>query len=317
MGFTNSWHSVQRFGEPGWVEILPRVIVVTGADSKYFPLLCDCIQSLRAFPELAEIEIGVIDLGLDAAHHEWLKGQSVSVVPLGWDVDLSNYPGVPTYFKAMTARPHLPRHFPNHDIIMWLDADIWVQDRAFVKIYLDAAGADGFAVTPEIDRAYSILYGGQNTLRLFHHNVYAQCFGRLVADRLIDFPILNSGAFAIHRSHPIWEEWRKALLRTINTVVLLHSEQAALNYAAYLSPGLPRPHMLPATANWVCAQALPKWDPQRKKLVEPNFPHASLGLIHLTGIKSEQRIPMIGGGEVLTALTRTAMQNLANNGRVS
>jgi hypothetical protein len=200
---------------------------------------------------------------------------------------------------------------------MWLDADVWVQDPAYVKIYIDAAAADGFAVTPESDRAYSILYGGQNTLRLFHHNVYAQCFGRAVADRLIDFPILNSGAVAIHRSHPIWEEWRKALLKTINTVVLLHSEQAALNHAAYLSPGMARPHMLPAAANWVCAQALPKWDPRRKALVEPDFPHAPLGLIHLTGIKAEQRIPMIGGGEVLTAFTRTAIQTLAGNGPVS
>jgi hypothetical protein len=75
--------------------------------------------------------------------------------------------------------------------------------------------------------------------------------------------------------------------------------------------------MLPAAANWVCAQALPKWDPRRKTLVEPDFPHAPLGLIHLTGIKAEQRIPMIGGGEVLTAFTRTAIQTLAGNGPVS
>lgn len=289
---------------------LPRVIVVTGADSKYFLLLRDCLQSLRAFPELSDIDIGVLDLGLDAVHLEWLAAQSVSVVSPGWDIDLSNYPLVPSYFKAMTARPHLRRHFPNHDVIMWLDSDIWVQDPAFVRVYIDAAAAEGFAITPEIDRAYSILYG-QNTLRLFHHNVYAQCFGRAVADRLIDFPILNSGAVAIHRAHPIWEEWRKALHLTINTVVLLHSEQAALNYAAYLSPGLPRPQMLPAAANWVCAQAHPKWDPQRKKLVEPDFPHAPLGLIHLTGIKDEQRVAMIGGGEVTTAFTRAAIQTLA------
>lgn len=289
---------------------LPRVIVVTGADSKYFLLLRDCLQSLRAFPELSDIDIGVLDLGLDAVHLEWLAAQSVSVVSPGWDIDLSNYPLVPSYFKAMTARPHLRRHFPNHDVIMWLDSDIWVQDPAFVRVYIDAAAAEGFAITPELDRAYSILYG-QNTLRLFHHNVYAQCFGRAVADRLIDFPILNSGAVAIHRAHPIWEEWRKALHLTINTVVLLHSEQAALNYAAYLSPGLPRPQMLPAAANWVCAQAHPKWDPQRKKLVEPDFPHAPLGLIHLTGIKDEQRVAMIGGGEVTTAFTRAAIQTLA------
>ena len=286
--------------------------MVTGADAKYFPLLRDCIGSLRAFPELAEIDIAVLDLGLDEAHREWLKGQSVSVVPIGWDVDLSNYPGVPTYFKAMTARPHLPKHFPSHDILMWLDSDVWVQDPAFVKLYIDAADAEGFAITPEIDRSYAMFYGGDSTLRLFHHNVYAQCFGRAVADRLIDFPLLNSGAFAIRRSHPIWEEWRKAFMRTVGNVVLLHSEQAALNGAAYLAPGMPRPHMLPATANWVCAQSLPHWNPRLKKLTEPSFPHAPLGLVHLTGIKDIQHIPMIGGGEVQTALTRTAILELAD-----
>jgi hypothetical protein len=284
--------------------------VVTGADAKYFPLLSDCVQSVRAFPELADVEIGVLDLGLDPDHRSWLQSLTVSVVAPGWDIDLRNYVGIPSYFKAMTARPHLPRHFPDHDIIMWLDADIWVQDPAFVRIYLDAASTDGFAITPEIDRTYSILYGAENTLRLFHHNVYAQCFGRAAADRLIDFPILNSGAFAIHRSHPIWEEWQKALLRTMNTVVLLHSEQAALNHATYLSPAVPRPHMLPSIANWVCAQSLPKWDPKLKKLSHPNRPHQPIGLVHLTGIKERQRIAVIGGGEVLTALTRSAIQEL-------
>ena len=290
---------------------MAKFIVVTGADANYFPLLSDCVQSLRAFPELAGLDMAVLDLGLDPSHLEWLSANSVSAVQPGWDIDVSKYVRVPSYFKAMTARPHLPRHFPHHDVIMWVDADIWVQDPAFVKAYCAAADLDGFAITPEIDRSYSILYGAHNTLRLFHHNVYAQCFGRPVADQLIHFPILNTGAFAVRRIHPIWEVWQKALLNSMNTVLLLHSEQAALNYAAYLSAGAQRPHMLPALANWVCAQAMPKWDPERKLLVETNFPHQALGLVHLTGHRGEQRVPILGGGEVVTALTRSAILQLS------
>ena len=199
---------------------------------------------------------------------------------------------VPTYSKQ--CRPPALPALSKPRIIMWLDADIGCKTRLREDL-LEAAAAT-FCGNPVDRPRHAILYGTEqlaSSITMFTPKLRARR-----CDRLIDFPILNSGAVAIHRSHPIWEEWRKALLKTINTVVLLHSEQAALNHAAYLSPGLARPLMLPAAANWVCAQALPKWDP-RCKNVEPDF---SWPIETSDRIKAEQRNTEIGGGEVLTEL---------------
>ncbi len=85
----------------------------------------------------------------------------------------------------MTVRPFLPRYFSSYDIIIWLDADIWVQTPSYLRQYVIGAERYGFTITAEIDRSYGIMYGEFNPARLMHHEVYYSCFGRELADQLI------------------------------------------------------------------------------------------------------------------------------------
>jgi hypothetical protein len=264
-------------------------VVVTAAESGYFDLLKDWLASIATFPELSDLEICVLDIGLETAQAEWLRAQGTRAIKPGWDIDIDQMADVPHYYKAMTTRPFLPRYFPGYDIIAWFDADIWVQTPFYLQQYLIGAERYGFVITPEIHRAYEILYGELNNPRLAHHSVYYMSFGRAIADQLIKFPIINSGAFAARTKHPIWAEWQRAFGHAVKKTQLKHSEQTALNFAIYQNPPL-RPHLLPAVANWLCGAALPMWDPARRKLVEPCLPHDELGLVHLSG--RLERLPL-------------------------
>lgn len=290
---------------------MTKCVVVTAAETNYFELLKDWLASFAAFPELGDLELCVLDIGLDPAQAEWLKTQGTRTIKPDWNVDVQHLPDTPNYYKAMTARPFLPRYFPNYDIIAWFDADIWVQIPSSVRHYLIGAERYGFVLTPEIDRAYGLLYGEYNPIRLMHHGFYYQLFGRLIADELIQFPIMNSGAFAARTNHPIWAAWQKTCAQTMKVARLKHSEQAALNLAIYQNLAL-RPHLLPATANWICALAEPMWDPERKKLVEPFLPHDVLGLVHLTRQQAQVRLRTTAGGEVTASLTYRGICALAD-----
>lgn len=285
-------------------------VLVTGANAAYFGLLDDWLSSIQSFPELAGFDIVVLDLGLDAGQSEALARRGARTMQIGWDVDFPGRESQPSHYKAMTSRPFLPNHLPDHDVIMWLDSDLWVQEPRFLELYFIAAERYGFAVTPELDRSYPLLYG-MNPQRRFHFDIYMSCFGREVAEKLMPFPILNSGAFAIRRDHPIWASWQSTCRQSMRNSANKMAEQAALNLAVYSGTDVARqPHMLPAVANWVCSVSPPKWDADVKKLVEPNLPHQPIGLVHLAGVRGERTLRTTNGGEIRTGLEFRDIQKL-------
>jgi hypothetical protein len=188
---------------------MAKTVVVTAANSDYFHLLKDWLASIAGFPEFGNLDCCVLDVGLNGEQREWFKAQGIRTIEPAWDFDVKRCPDLPHYYKAMTVRPFLPRYFPEYATIIWLDADIWIQNPSYLRDYVLGAERYGFVLTPEIDRAYSSMFGEYNKIRLFHHSVYYKNFGRAVADQLINYPILNAGAFAAQRDHPIWSIWRK------------------------------------------------------------------------------------------------------------
>jgi len=264
---------------------MAKLILVSGSDAAYFPLLKDWLTCIRSFRELAHCDIGILNIGLTADQVEWLRGQGAQVVVPDWEFNFPDRDRMPPVLRVMAAKPVLPKYFPRHEIIVWLDADIWIQEPRYALLYCVGAVGHGLTITPELDRTYPTLYGGRHPVLLQHHCAYYQCFGRHVADFLIGYPIINSGAFGIHRDHPIWKKWAQRLGETYTNAILFHAEQAALNHAVYYELEAMRPHLLPSLANWICAVSLPMWSPEQRKLVEPALPHDPIGLIHLTSVR--------------------------------
>lgn len=274
------------------------VILVSAADAAYFPLYADLVSSLERRGATARCDLGLLDLGLDPTQRATLTRLGVRRVVPGWDVEPAAHVPVPDHYRAMTARPFLTRHFPDHRTIFWLDADIWVQETEWLDLFVAGARRHGFCIVPELDRAYGSLYG-DNPARQGHRAAYVACFGELSADKLMSHPVLNSGAFAADRDSPIWGRWQEFARAAIATAPHKHAEQVALNAAVYAGGAA---HFLPAPANWICSLARPLWDPGLRRLVEPMLPHAPLGLIHLAGVTGAVDLGTPDGGHLRTGL---------------
>jgi hypothetical protein len=291
-----------------------NLLIVSGADSGYFPLLRDTVSSIQAaYPDAA---IGILDVGLDAAAREWLSPRVAHLVRPGWDFDFPGRARTPDVRKAQFARPFLPRHFPGYEMYLWIDADAWLQDWRAVELYVAAAGRDKLAITPEIDRAYKRHYKrpkllGQN---LAWKN-YREAFGWRVADRLGRNPMVNCGVFALHREAPHWAAWARVIEQVAQRTRFFFVEQTALNYVIF-AERLPV-DFLPAYCNWMPGDAAPAFDAGRGLFVEPYSPHEPIGVMHLAGAEQKThifRLKRLDGGEVDTSLRYSESRPLCRPG---
>jgi hypothetical protein len=278
------------------------LVIVSGADRGYFPLLQDTVLSVRALrPEAA---VGVLDLGLAPDQRDWLDRQLVRVVEPGWDLDYPGRSRMPSTFKAQVARPFLPRHFPGFRTYLWLDADAWVQDWRAVDMYCAAASAGRLAIVPEIDRAYKRHYKRPKWFgRTLAWKNYREAFGWRTADRLGRNPILNCGVFALLADAPHWAAWARVLALVLRRTRFFFVEQTALNYVVF-AERLPA-DLLPAYCNWMPGDAAPAFDPARGRFVEPYTPHEPIGVMHLAGPEQKTqifRLDCLDGGTVETSL---------------
>ena len=303
---------------------MSRAIVCTGASANYFPLLAGLVLSLRRRSFSRALPLGVLDLGFDAAQRAWLADQGAQLVEPGWDVDFPGRAEAPGYYRAMTARPHLPRHFPGYDLYHWIDADCWLQDDTLMPAFLAAADTGKLAIVAEVDRGYWTLYKPPK-LWTQNHKAFAWGFGSRTGYRLGRNPILNSGVFALAAGAPHWRMWAEAHAQILNRRRLRPphqgdffnfsiAEQTALNYVVF---GRRQAFtLLPATANWFCGKGTPKWDAERKLVVEPHAPYTPLSIIHLAGQGMKERVwtlECLQGGTVQCRLTYDEVKALAED----
>ncbi len=278
-------------------------IIITGGDSRYFPLMREMIASVRARPECAAVDLGVLDCGLAPEEIAWCHSARAKVLEPGWDVTFGPGLSVPPSFRAMTARPHLRRYFPGYDTYLWLDADVWVQDWSAVALLLTAARLGDIALVPEVHRSYANFRDGRDDFEAANGRAYAEAFGAETAARLIRRPLNNAGVFAIAAASPAWDVWASLLAdaatRSTNMI-----DQIALNAAIYESRL--REVRLPATCNWIAHLATPAWDEASAAFVEPDPPFATIGILHLTlGTKWEPSLQIPIAGAPDRSITRS------------
>lgn len=256
-----------------------KTVIVTGADHRYAPLMREMIASVRRQPSLDGIDLAVLDCGLNADDRDWCREQGAQILEPDWDVAFGPNLNAPSSFRAMTARPHLRKYFPGYETYVWLDADVWVQDASAVELLRTSAALGDIALVPEVHRSYRNFRDGRNEFEAANGAAYAECFGAESAARLIRRPLNNAGVFAIGASSPLWNVWAELLAdvaqRSANMI-----DQIALNYAIY-ERGIHEVR-LPATCNWIAHLATPAWDEEKALFVDPDPPHDTIGILHLT-----------------------------------
>jgi hypothetical protein len=256
-----------------------KVIAITGGDAGYFELMRDCIASLRAVPEGRALALGVLDCGLEEEQRAWCRAHGAALVEPGWDLDFPGRDRLKDGYKALTARPFLPRYFPGFDLYLWIDGDCWVQQGDAIALFLAAARTGALAVAPEIHRAMRHYRHAWQEFATVNGAAFAACFDKATADRLIRYPLINAGVFALQADAPHWQGWAdllgEALQRSTNM-----TDQIALNVLVYDKGFACEP--LPSRCNWPVHHATPAWNVERSLFVEPAMPYDALGILHLT-----------------------------------
>jgi hypothetical protein len=259
-----------------------KIIIISAANQAYWPLLSGLLHSIDKRRRSAGVAVGVLDLGLTGEQIERLRRYGADVVSPEWDYDLSGFAKEPpAFFKAMTARPHLPRYFAGYDLYVWIDADCWVQDWHVVRLLCTSAEERGFSIVPELDRSYTPFLLDDRTFFDWARSCFVTCFGEEEAGRLAPYPLLNCGVFAATRDTPLWSLWAGRMGDVLTRIqeAFFFAEQTALN--ACIRNGNAPAALLPARCNWICSRALPLIAADGKSLVEPCPPFDPLGIVHL------------------------------------
>jgi hypothetical protein len=291
-----------------------KITIASVSSAEYFHFIEGMMLSVREKPQSKNLHISLFDLGMTAEQLAWLNDRVENIVKPEWEYGLSAKAGLREPFKAVLAKPLLPKYFPGYDIYLHLDADAWVQDWSAIETYLAGAETSALAITPEIHRAYSANYTASKEFRAFIVELYAGTWGQDYVEKYAYYPILNAGVFAMPKDSPIWGLWadniRGSLAKSHHHCI----EQAALNLAVfehpktfhYDAPDKKNIQFLPATCNWLCHQSLPMFDKERNLLVEPFLPHATLGIIHRSSDdfkdKKSASISTTDGGSVVRNL---------------
>jgi hypothetical protein len=309
----------------------PRIAVVTAADSNMCHLGLDLIQSVRACAPF-EFQMVCLDVGLDPKDRDTME-RSATVVPVGW-----NYPGPfpGEWFKALTARPHIPRYVPGFDLYIWLDADCWVQDGTSLRKLADAALEHPLAAASAVHRGYRQSVAASPTApgiptALYHAYLFSQLMKPSAAEALLRKPYLNGGVVAARGQSPVWASWQRlaglfypraraakppSWKRPPDTnpdrlwkggalpAAFFHCEEVALNVAGHFE--VDNPAILDARCNWLCSQAVPMIDRQAM-FVDTAWPHARIGIVHMTADTKQGKWParLVDGGSINVELRRS------------
>ena len=87
--------------------------IVTLADSNYFELLEELINSIQSHEESKNVSICVLDAGLTNEQLEILKKKVYSVKKAEWDIKVPGYKVLKKeWLKSQVSRAFLPNYFP-------------------------------------------------------------------------------------------------------------------------------------------------------------------------------------------------------------
>ena len=131
--------------------------IVSLADSNYFPLLDELIDSIKQFEASKDIAICVLDAGLSEEQKNKLLSKVDEIKPAEWDIKVpeSKIKGR-EWLKSQVSRAFLPKYFPNYEKYLWIDCDAWVNDWQTIELYFKACDNNKLGITQTIGPGYKI-----------------------------------------------------------------------------------------------------------------------------------------------------------------
>ena len=261
--------------------------IVSLADSNYFPLLDELIDSIKQFEASKDIAICVLDAGLSEEQKNKLLSKVDEIKSAEWDIKVpeSKIEGR-EWLKSQVSRAFLPKYFPNYEKYLWIDCDAWVNDWQTIELYFKACDNNKLGITQTIGPGYKItskvdwVFGklaiikSQNFKHAIKSNISLD-----KARKLAFAPHINIGVFSLEKNSKCWDIWQKNLKITLNSGQVFGSEGLAINMSVYIDEV--DTEFLPINCNWIASNLLPKFDENKNKFVEPYLPNTSIGIMHL------------------------------------
>ena len=265
-------------------------VIISLADSNYYELIDELIESIKRFKESENIAICVLDAGLSKEQKNILSEKVDDIKPANWDIEVPDFKvRGREWLKSQVSRAFLPKYFPNYKKYLWIDADAWVNSWNAIELYLKGCEKGKLAIATSADRAYGRVLRAEWVFGSFakiksqnYKHAKSSGFSEKIAREVALMPHLNAGVFALAFDAPHWETWRKNLEFSLKSGKVWGSDQIALNITIYHNK-LPV-EILPAYCNWTQTGFYGmKYDQNRETLVEPYLPNHEIGIVHFAG----------------------------------
>ena len=261
--------------------------IVSLADSNYFPLLDELIDSIKQFEASKDTAICILDAGLSEEQKNKLLSKVDEIKSAEWDIKVSeNKIKGREWLKSQVSRAFLPKYFPNYEKYLWIDCDAWVNDWQTIELYFKACDNNKLGITQTIGPGYKItskvdwVFGklaiikSQNFKHAIKSNISLD-----KARKLAFAPHINIGVFSLEKNSKSWEIWQNNLRETLKGGDIFGSEQLAMNISVYHDNI--ETEFLPLNCNWITSNLLPKFDEVNDTFVEPYLPNNKIGIMHL------------------------------------
>lgn len=267
--------------------------IISLADSNYFELLNELIDSIKQFEESKNTAICIMDAGLTSEQKSILSLKVDDIKPADWDIEVPNFKiKGREWLKSQVSRAFLPKYFPGFKKYLWIDADAWVNSWNAIELYFKGCEQNKLSIATSADRAYGRVLRAEwvigSLARIKSQNykhAKSSGFSEKIAREVALKPHLNIGVFALEENAPHWNVWQKNLKHALNAGKIWGSEQIAMNITIY-HDNLDV-EILPAYCNWTHIDGM-KYDKARKTLVEPYLPNHEIGIVHFAGKNNDQ-----------------------------
>jgi len=266
---------------------MKKNVIVSLADSNYFELLNELVDSIKNFEKSKDTAICILDAGLTSEQKIILSKKVDEIKSAEWDIEVPAYKVKgKEWLKSQVSRAFLPKYFPNYEKYLWIDCDAWVNDWASVELYFKACENGKLGITQTIGPGYKImskvnwLFGKVAIIKSqnFKHAVKSK-IGLSKARKLAFAPHINIGVFSLEKNSPGWTSWQKNLDQTLKSGNIFGSEGLAINMSVYIDDL--ETEFLPLNCNWIASNLLPKFDEVENIFVEPYLPNHKIGIMHL------------------------------------
>ena len=266
---------------------MKKNVIVSLADSNYFSLLNELIDSIKNFKESSNVAICILDAGLSNEQLEILSKKVDEIKKAEWDIDVPGYKvRGKEWLKSQVSRAFLPKYFPNFDKYLWIDCDAWVNDWKSVELYFKACDNGKLGITQSIGSGYRIMTKVKwifGKIALIKSQNYKHAkksgFSESIARKIAFAPHINIGVFSLEHNSKCWKLWQDILRKSLSSGKVFGSEGLAINIAVYNNNI--DVEFLPLYCNWIASNVLPKFDKTNKTFVEPYLPHNQIGIMHL------------------------------------